>query len=120
VVFDPSRGTPPRQAYWKDESYKVGHVTVRSYRLTPLARLLQRVETLPTSTIDESTILGQYLMHACFFHAEEFEMSRKGGRERLHYRISKQRIIDLLADERIRVNAKVLLAALDEDSLGKK
>jgi hypothetical protein len=114
------RPAAPQPIYWKDDSYQVGDLWVRAYRLTPLARCLQRIEALPCKNLDETSVLGQYLMHACFFHAEDFEISRKQGKEALRYRISKQRLLELLSDEKIRVNTKIVLAALDEDVAPRK
>jgi hypothetical protein len=126
AVFAPlNRTTAPRPpapdpAYWKDESYRVCDLWVRVYRLTPLARCLQRIEELPWQTIDETTALGQCLLHACFFYAEDYELSKKQGKETLKYRISKRRLLDLLVEEKIRVSVKMMAAALDEDSASRK
>ena len=114
------RPPSPRPGYWKDDSYQVGDIWVRAYRMTSLARSLQRIEEFPGTTVDETSVLGQYLMHACIFHAEEYELSRRDGRETVHYRISKQRLLDLLSEEKIRVNLKMLATALDEDAALRK
>jgi hypothetical protein len=105
---------------WKDDSYKVSDIWVRNFKLTQLARCLQRIEELPYTTIDETTPLGQFLMHLCFFHAEEYELSRKQGQEVIHYRISKQRLIALLSVEKVRVSLKVLVAAIEEEVAWRK
>ncbi len=109
------RPSSPRLGYWKDDSYQVADIWVRVYRMTTLGRCLQRIEGLPASSIDETSVLGQFLMSACFFHADEFEISRRNGKNAFLYRISKQRLIELLSEEKVRVNLKMLATALDED-----
>lgn len=126
VLFDNLHPNPvlrlglPATNVWKGDSYRVSDVIVRNFKLTQLARCIQRIEELHCTTIDETTQLGQYLMHSCFFHSEEFELSRKQGQEVLHYRISKQKLIGLLDSEKIRVNLKVLVAAIEEDVAWRK
>ena len=129
VAFDNLQTKPPKLALrldslapniWKDDTYKVSDIRIRNFKLTQLARCLQRIEEIPSTTIDEVTPLGQYLMHLCFFHAEEYELSRKHGQEVLRYRISKQRLIELLAGEKVQVSVKVLAAAIEEEMAWRK
>lgn len=114
------RPAAPLSGYWKDDTYQVADVWTRAYRLTPLGRCLQRIEALPSQTIDQTTTLGQYLMFACMFHADEYELSRKRGKETMRYSISKRRLLDLLANHEIRVSSRMLATSLDEDADPKK
>lgn len=107
-------------AYWKDDSYRVGDLWVRAYRMSPLGRCLQRIEDILEAYIDETTSLGQYLMHACFFHAEDHEVSKRQDIDALKYRISKRRVLNLLVEGKIKVSTRVLAAALDEDNSTRK
>lgn len=126
VVFDSLHTKPAFRpesldpSIWKDDSYNVSDIRVHNFKLTQLARCLQRIEELPYTTFDATTPLGQYLMHLCFFHADEYELSRKQRQEVMHYRISKQRLIELLAGEKVRVSLKVLTAAIEEEAVWRK
>ena len=54
-------------------------------------------------------------MSQCFFLADEYEISKKAGKQVLRYKIAKSKVIELITDQRITVNPRVLDAALEED-----
>jgi len=98
-----------------DKSFNVKDLYVRRYVISTMGKIINYLLELKSDFFDERSEVGKYLLHSCFFHAEEYELSRKGNREILHYKISKQKIIDLLSGNKIHVNIRVLEAALDED-----
>lgn len=100
----------------KDTSYTVRDLLVRRYEVTFIGRLVHRLMLWKRDTIDEQSEVGRCLMAQCFFHADEYDLSLKGGRHTLRYRIPKSKVIDLITNERISVNPRVLEAALQEDA----
>lgn len=106
--------------YWRDDSYEIGGMWVRFYRLSTLGRCLQRLQELPVTDFDEKSILGQFLMPTFFFHGEEHGQFHKHDSDILYYRIRKQKVIDLLAQEKVRVNLKMLNTAIEEETLCRK
>ena len=99
-----------------DRSYRVHDLVVRRYEVTIIGRIIQILRGLKNDSVDERSELGKYLLSQCFFGADEFEISRKGGKDTLRYRISKNRLVDLITDGRINVNPRVLETAIEEDT----
>lgn len=100
----------------RDQSYRVRDLRVQCYEVTALGRIVQRLKDMKGSFVDESSEVGRCLMSRCFFLGEDFEVSRKRGKDTLRYRISKDRLINLIADGQIDVNLRMLETALDEDT----
>lgn len=100
----------------KDTSYTVRDLLVRRYEVTVIGRLVHRLMLWKRDFIDEKSEVGRCLMAQCFFHADEYELSRRGGSHTLRYRIPKGKVIDLITNEQISVNPRVLEAALQEDA----
>ena len=87
---------------------------VRQYQVTRIGRFIQRFKAWKQDFIDEKSRVGRYLMSECFFLADEYEVSRKAGKQTLRYRITKSKVIDLIMEGKIAVDP-VLEAALKED-----
>ncbi len=105
----------PKGILVKDRSFKVRDLHVRRFEITLIARLLQRLRALPGEVIDERSEVGRYLFRDCFDIADEsVKTSRKGTVSR-RYRMSKDRMCDLVADQRITVNPRVLDVCITED-----
>ena len=111
----PSPSSKPIIKFLNDKSYKVDDLLVRRYEPSATGRIILRMLEITSEFLDERSETGRYLLHECFFHADEYEISRKGSRNVLRYRIQKQKVVDLISDEIIVVNERVLEAALDED-----
>jgi len=105
-----------RSAFVKDESYFVQDLPVRHYTVTTLGRIIDRLRSWARGFIDESSETGKYLMSSCFFYAESYELSKERSTQTLRYRISTEKLIELLSEDRISINANVLEAALAEDT----
>jgi hypothetical protein len=99
----------------KDKSYRVRDLIIKRYEVTIIGRIIQRLRGMNREMVDEQCEVGKYLLSQCIFFAEEFEMSRKSGRDTLRFRISKERLVDLLASGRISVNHRMMETALKED-----
>jgi hypothetical protein len=84
--------------------------------VTIIGKIIQHLRDLKGDSVDERSELGRCLLSQCFFLADEFEMSRKSGKDTLRYRISKNRLVDLIADGRISMNPRVIETAIEEDA----
>ena len=105
----------PKGILVKDLSFRVGDLHVRRFEITLLARLLQRLRALPGEVIDERSEVGRYLFRDCFDIADESEVLKRRGMVSRRFRMSKSRLCDLVADQRIPVNPRVLDACITED-----
>ena len=120
-LFDDVNAPPssprPRipRLFVSDSTYTVHDLVVRQYEVTHIGRVVHLLRTLKRDTIDERSEAGKYLMAKCFFLSDEYELSKKGDKQILSYRISRKKAIDLIADAKITVNPHVLEAALKED-----
>lgn len=116
----PAVATPstagPRGVLVRDRSYRVHDLIVRHYEVTIIGKIIQHLRDLKGDSVDERSELGRCLLSQCFFLADEFEMSRKSGKDTLRYRISKNRLVDLIADGRISMNPRVIETAIEEDA----
>jgi len=99
----------------KDQSYRIHDLFVRRYKVTTIGTIIQYIRDLKADYVDERTELGRYLLSHCFFLADEFEISRKSGKDILRFRITKNRLETLLIDRRINVNYSVIKTAIEED-----
>ncbi len=99
-----------------DKSYRVQDVEIRRYEVTDLGLVVQQLKSIGGEWIDETSCVGKYLLWDCFFLADEYEISKKGGRELLRYRMSKNKLIHLIVEQKIKVHSRVLQAAIDADS----
>ena len=106
----------PKRILVKDTSYTVRDLLIRRYEVTLIGRLVYRLMLWNRDFIDEQSEAGRCLMAQCFFRADEYELSCKGGRQTLRYKISKSKLIDLIANDQIKINPCVLEAALQADS----
>lgn len=117
TVIKPPASTDPKVpwsllvAY---KSYSVLDLVVRQYDVTRIGRFIQWLKAWKRDIIDEKSQVGRYLMSECFFIADEYEISRKAGKETLRYRITKAKVIDLIMEGKIAVGP-VLEAAIKED-----
>lgn len=115
----PETVTTPRQrarSVWvKDMSFEVSDLIVGRYEVTWLGRLLQRLRALPGDSIDERSEVGRYLFRDCYDLADESDTVRRKGAVSRRYKISKSRLFDILADEKIPLNTKVLETCVEED-----
>jgi len=102
-------------AFIKDESYSVQDLLVRRYTITKLGHIFDRLRSCFRNSLDESSQTGRYLMWSCFFFAESYEISKNGINNALHYRISTDKVINLLSEGRITIDANVLEATLAAD-----
>ena len=107
-------GTPGRLV--NDRSYRVGDLFVRRFEITIIGKLIHYIKSLKADSVDERSELGRCLLAQCFFLADEFELSRKRGQDILHFRISKDRLADLIESGRITLNSRIIEIALEEDS----
>ena len=98
-----------------DSTYSVADLLVRRYEVTLIGKIIQRFRAWRGDTIDEQSEAGRYLMSQCLFLADEYEISKKAGKQVLRYKIAKSKVIELITDQRITVNPRVLDAALEED-----
>lgn len=112
----PMKSMKPHGVFVRDRSYKVRDLLVNSYEVTSIGKIVQRLKDMKGYAIDDRSEVGRCLLYHCFFHADEYELSRKGGRETLRYSISKNRVIDLITEGRINVNFRVLEKAMNEDA----
>ena len=107
--------TAPKGILVKDRSFQVGDLCIRRFEITLLARLLQRLRTLPGEVIDERSEVGRYLFRDCFDLADDSEVLKKRGAVSRRYRMSKTRLCELVAEQRISVNPRVLDVCIAED-----
>ncbi|GEM_PF-1210238 len=98
-----------------DTTYYVQDLLVRQYEVTPAGRIIDLLKTWRRDTIDEESEVGKYLISQCFFWAGEYELSKKFGKKKLHYRIEKSKVIDLIVDGKIEFNPRILEFAIKED-----
>jgi hypothetical protein len=107
---------PPRSTSVKDTSYSIQDLSVRRYTIvSPWGRIIELLRRLTRGFVDESSETGRYLMSSCFFYAESHELSKLGNTQVLRYRISVDRLIELLTDAHVKVSANILEATLAED-----
>jgi hypothetical protein len=99
----------------KDRSVKIQDLFIKRYEVTTKGRIIQYIRDLKVDFIDERSELGRNLLLHCFFLADEFEVSRKNGKDTLRFRITKNRLENLLVTERINANYRVLKTAIEED-----
>ena len=99
----------------KDLSLRVGDLYVRRFEITQLARLLQRLRSLPGEVIDERSEVGRYLFGDCFDIADESDVVRRKGQLSRRFRMSKSRLCELISDQHIKVNTRVLDVCISED-----
>ncbi len=114
VTKPPASPIPERPWGVSDATYTVQDLMVRQYQVTRIGRFIQRFKAWKRDFIDEKSRVGRYLMSECFFLADEYEVSRKAGKQTLRYRITKSKVIDLIMEGKIAVDP-VLEAALKED-----
>jgi hypothetical protein len=112
----PRTTTNVTSALVDDETFVHRDVVVRRYRVTRLGSLVQRIRDLPGAVIDEATELGKLLAFDCFSHAEEFTWERRHGRIRVRYRISKEKVEELLVRGELNVRPDVIRAVLTKPS----
>ncbi|MFH1008829.1 MAG: hypothetical protein V1800_15245 [Candidatus Latescibacterota bacterium] len=98
--------------------YTVLDLLVQQYDITEIGRIVQSLNAGKQDTIDERSEVGSYLMSKCFFHAEEYELSMHAGTQKLHYRINRDKITELITDGKIPINLRMLQVALEEDAKG--
>lgn len=111
-------GSPLRpNTSMKDTSFLIQDLSVRRYTIvSPWGRIIGLLRRLTRGFVDESSETGRYLMSSCFFYAESHELSKLGNAQVLRYRISVDRLIELLTDGHVKVSANILEATLAEDS----
>jgi hypothetical protein len=100
----------------KDFQYKVEDLVVLRYEVTHVGRIVQQLKSWKRDTVDEQSAVGKWLMSQIFFFADEYELSSRAGKHILRYRISKNKIIELIVSEKIAVNPRMLEVALEEDT----
>jgi len=101
-----------------DSTYFVEDLIVYRYKVTLIGRIVMLLRSWKRDTIDENTEVGRYLMSQCISQADEYELSKKFGRQILRYRIAKNKVIDLIMEQKISINPRVLEVALEEDFKG--
>ena len=106
----------PQGTLVRDRSYRVHDLFVRRYEVTIIGRIIQRIRDFRAESVDERSELGRCLLSQCFFLADEFELSRKRGQDILHFRISKERLADLIESGRVTVNTRIIETAIEEDA----
>ncbi|HQP56930.1 MAG TPA: hypothetical protein PLN83_12535 [Syntrophorhabdus sp.] len=99
-----------------DRSYRVCDLFVRRFEITIIGKIIHYIKSTKDDSVDERSELGRCLLAQCFFLADEFELSRKRGQDILHFRISKDRLADLIESGQITVNSRIIEIAIEEDS----
>ena len=99
----------------KDDSYLVQDLQVRKYTVTRLGRFIDKLRTWPSGSVNENSETGKYLMSSCLRHADQWSLENENGKVIPRYRISLDKLIDLLTNDSIKVNLCVLEVALAED-----
>jgi hypothetical protein len=102
----------------KDSTYTFDDIVVHQYQVTHIGRIVHLLRALKKNMIDENSEAGKYLMAQCFFFSDEYELSKRGGKQTLNYCISAEKVIDLISNAKITVNPHVLETALKEDLKG--
>ncbi len=98
-----------------DRSYRVHDLFVRRFEITIIGKIINYINGLKADFVDERSELGRCLLSQCFFLADEFELIRKKSQGFLHYKISKDRLVDLIENGRIAVNTRIIEVAIEED-----
>jgi len=107
-------GTPGRLI--NDHSYRAHDLFVRRFEISTIGKIIHYIKHMKADAVDERSELGRCLLAQCFFLADEFELSRKRGQDILHFRISKDRLADIIESGQITVNTRIIDIAIEEDS----
>ena len=113
-LSSPSSGKPNR-FFINDLSYSVEDLRIERYAVTAIGHILQSLKTWNKDVIDEKSEVGQYLGFKLFALADESGQNTKNGKPVLSYRISKNKVMDLIGEGKIDFNPDVLAKALAED-----
>lgn len=99
----------------KDTSFSIQDLFVRRYSVTTWSRIIDKLRSWARGFVDEKSETGKYLMSSCLSYADSYELIKEGNTVSLHYRISVERLVELLTECRISVNANILESTLAAD-----
>ncbi|NTU74001.1 hypothetical protein HGB07_07650, partial [Candidatus Roizmanbacteria bacterium] len=98
-----------------DSSYAVRDLWVRQYDITLIGRILKRLMAWNRDFIDEHSQVGQYLFFKLDSY-DEIQLSiKENGMPMVGYRISKNKVINLIKEGKIECDFKALDLELEKD-----